>query len=388
VAAIALVGSVIGVAGVNGASAESTLRVLPAPTSGGIEEMSDDGSVVVGPNYLLTAEGVQSLDPIRADDGFSPFEVVTGVSGDGSTVMTRDLNPVYFTRLRDTTTLSFVATLSDEGPFFVSYDGRSAVHGEYTSGPVVAVRRDLDASLSEWIPRPSSLPAWDIYPWHPGVLVGDVSGDSNTILASVAVSGFDDSELMLWTPTSGSQVIQPLVGVDVREKTLSSNGRHVAFTTRAQGAPPTDNELYLMTDIGTPTLLDTSATMLLTVSEVSDDGSRILGTREGLHGVWDDGAFEDLATLLAAAGLDLGAFTQDLQALDMSPDGQRILGSSSDGANTQYWIADFGAVPEPGTGLLMGAGLAWLGRRRQRASAGDGRQRPTSRRGAAHHGES
>ncbi len=89
---------------------------------------------------------------------------------------------------------------------------------------------------------------------------------------------------------------------------------------------------------------------------------------EGDHAVFTgcDGDFRPMLEALIDAGIDLGAFDKDVRGYDISSDGSLLLGRSSDGATDRYWIANIGVVPEPGTGLLMVAGLVSLAVLRRR----------------------
>ncbi len=103
---------------------------------------------------------------------------------------------------------------------------------------------------------------------------------------------------------------------------------------------------------------------------ISDDGSTVIGNRtlgvpydpEPL--VWRRGREpESLRTLLELAGVDAAAFTLFEEVLDISADGRTILGrgryryENGRQRRYQYFLA---VIPEPGTALLVGLGLATL----------------------------
>lgn len=104
---------------------------------------------------------------------------------------------------------------------------------------------------------------------------------------------------------------------------------------------------------------------------VSDDGSIVVGryrTGPGVeHAVlWDvAGGAYPLEALLVGLGVDLSGWSQLESATAISADGTRIVGYGIDvDGNRQAWLA---VIPEPGTGLSIGLGLAVLAASRGRA---------------------
>ncbi|MFO0689940.1 MAG: PEP-CTERM sorting domain-containing protein [Myxococcota bacterium] len=97
---------------------------------------------------------------------------------------------------------------------------------------------------------------------------------------------------------------------------------------------------------------------------MSADGSIVVGgyqTGPGIeHAVlWDLAGFaHPLEALLAGLGVDLSGWSQLERATAISADGTRIVGYGIDvDGNRQAWLA---VIPEPGTGLSIGIGLALL----------------------------
>lgn len=104
---------------------------------------------------------------------------------------------------------------------------------------------------------------------------------------------------------------------------------------------------------------------------VSADGSVVVGHGRTDLGpdtafLWDpDHGMRSLqGALTDEYGLDLTGWTL-LYASDITPDGRTIVGTGIDpNGDVEAWIT---TIPEPGTALLLGAGLLGFSLRRQRA---------------------
>jgi hypothetical protein len=82
--------------------------------------------------------------------------------------------------------------------------------------------------------------------------------------------------------------------------------------------------------------------------------------------VWIDGEISSLAEHLTAAGLDVSG-RHFVYVDDLSPDGRTLVGS--DVLSNTGWLARDVPVPEPGAPLLLAAGVALLAAARARAKA-------------------
>ena len=115
-----------------------------------------------------------------------------------------------------------------------------------------------------------------------------------------------------------------------------------------------------------------------TVKAISGDGSTVIGDLIGAStsfrskaAVWTrEGGAQTLTVLLDALGLDLPDWNFENAILwDVSRDGKTLLGEANRivGSRAVMIRQSFLLViPEPGSGLLMGFGLAILARRRNR----------------------
>ena len=104
-------------------------------------------------------------------------------------------------------------------------------------------------------------------------------------------------------------------------------------------------------------------------SDVSADGRIVVGRGSSAAGqratIWDaTNGMRDLSIVLASLGVDLTGWTLT-QATSISADGLTIVGVGTNPSGlTEGWIA---VIPEPGTALLLGLGLAGLATRRSRS---------------------
>jgi len=93
---------------------------------------------------------------------------------------------------------------------------------------------------------------------------------------------------------------------------------------------------------------------------VSADGSTVVGADTIGAFIWDPtNGMRDLTQLLKGSGVDLSGWSL-IAATGVSADGTAIVGSGTDpSGNNEAWLAIL-PIPEPGTLLLLGSGIAGL----------------------------
>lgn len=100
-------------------------------------------------------------------------------------------------------------------------------------------------------------------------------------------------------------------------------------------------------------------------NDVSSDGSVVVGQGNSASGneafIWDaTNGMRNLKTVLVGLGLNLTGWTLT-SAKGISSDGNIIVGEGiNPSGDTEAWMADINAVPEPATLLLLGSALLGL----------------------------
>lgn len=210
-----------------------------------------------------------------------------------------------------------------------------------------------------------------------------VSADGARILIGLD-DGLGGSEASIWDAVNGVRGLGDLAGGAFASVALalSTDGSTVVGTGRVE---PSGSGR----DVGMRAMIWTEADGMRALGSlfgglydsvargVSADGSVVVGTdnwpasatgRIGLPPskafVWDEAnGMRALDVLLASLGIDLTGWNL-FEATAVSADGLTVLGRASDPSGTiQTFIA---VIPEPGTGLLFGLGIAWLASRGER----------------------
>ena len=205
-----------------------------------------------------------------------------------------------------------------------------------------------------------------------GVLLDDPSGPSSStaraisadgsVVVGVATSTGGDGEAFLWTAADGMVGLGDLPGGDFGSGAYGISADGSTVVGQALGA--SGREAFVWTsDDGMIGLGDLAGGNFQSIAnDASADGSTVVGQGRVESGtaafIWDEThGMRELQEVLIGLGLDLEGWTlRNAEAI--SDDGRTIVGSgfNPDGL-TEAWIA---VVPEPGTALLLGAGLLGL----------------------------
>lgn len=195
----------------------------------------------------------------------------------------------------------------------------------------------------------------------------DISADGSTVVGR-GLSG-NGLEAFVWDATNGMQGIGDLAGGGFSSfaSAVSADGQVVVG--RGSSASGLEAFLWDATN-GMQGLGDLpGGSFFSEANDVSADGSVVVGRGSSAAGqraiVWDaTNGMRDLSVVLASLGIDLTGWTLT-QATAISADGRTIVGVGTNPSGlTEGWIA---VIPEPGTALLLGLGLAGLATRRPAA---------------------
>jgi probable HAF family extracellular repeat protein len=263
----------------------------------------------------------------------------------------------------------------------VSGDG-SIVVGRGHTGPDRAFR---------WTEATGMVQIGDLPGGSADSIAGRISADGSTIIGSS--SSASGREAFRWTQATGMQGLGDLPGgtFESYANALTPDGSTIVGSSGVAGSAGTSadaREAFLWTAaagmIGLGDLpggIDWSAAY-----DVSADGKTIVGIGYGALPsppfppggsvqkavIWDPrfggGGIMELELVFQMLGIDLDGWVL-LDAVGVSADGNTIVGTAQKFGVKSGWIA---VIPEPGTGLLLGAGLLGLATRR-RAYAERGR---------------
>lgn len=310
------------------------LGTLPGNDAGHVEDISADGSTIVGYAYSSSIEafrwtsggGMVGLGALPGDDQSYAF----GVSADGSAVV-----------------------------------GES--HGNQLPEAFLWTSGGGMVGLG-FLPGGSSLSS----------RAAAISADGSTVTGnSLSASGF--YEPFRWTRDGGMVGLGIVPGEYHAARAISADGS-VIILEGQHGISRWTSDGGIAPFAAGP----------VQVADVSADGSIVVGT---LVAFGDDAVVVDaahdpvpLSALLAAEGIDLTGW--DLShATGISADGHTIVGyGTNPSGQTEAWLAVIGEVPEPGTALLVTTGVLGLAasRRRRANSSNSGLASVTLGSGSPH----
>ena len=338
-------------------------------------DVSADGSVVVGHSSSAFSETLLDipLEPFIWENGeirsLGPVEPSwplgffgAAVSGDGSTLFVGGFNNVFrwteasgFRRFPSPPSNEGQAFL-DSRPAAVSFDG-SIVTGDADVGVPFAYTWTEAAGL-ELLELPTIEGAIQ------DARARGITADGRTIVGGVGSDPrltargalrWDDGVLSEIVDTSGQVDLRSGFATDITPDGSVIVGR---VEDRSLG----EVALFRWED-GVAEIV--SSNVSFARFEVSADGRVIVGASDGEAILWDPvGGQRAIAELLTEElGLDLSGWTLT-EATGISDDGLTIVGNGiNPSGRPEGWVA---TIPEPGTGLLVVAGLLGLGGRRRR----------------------
>ncbi len=315
--------------------------------------ISGDGQIVVGEEGLWSPTLGDLGSPVVSADLVATNEDGSIVAGDFSRSLVReafvatDPTGVQTTGFRDLGYIINAAKAMSGNGAFVALDSVSPSGREY----------DL------WTPATNDFVEIDvtIVPGATPPILNDISN------GGVVVGRDGNAEAFRWGPVNGSGFLDVPVGSASEAAAISDAGDWIAGQAGTEAVRW--NAAGARSSLGVPGGLASWA------SSISGDGSTIGGGAFGFDGafLWTEpDGYQNLAVMLTAMGIDYGSpFWVLRDVVDISTDGRTIVGTrfNAGGGSAGFYFV----VPEPGTGLLLGLGLAALTRRRQPANPLPGR---------------
>ncbi len=343
------------------------LGVTPSSLAYGV---SADGTTVVGRSASAAGNGsfrwtsgtgIQSIGDIPGGQFSS---VAYDVSGDGAVVVGQGNNAFFqnvamlWTAGGGATSLGVLAGATNSQANGISADGTRVV-GQTGGG--------LNEAFV-WDSTNGMVGLGDL----PGGTVNSaalsISDDGSTIVGrSNSASGI---EAFRWDAVNGMQGLGDLPGGGTSSfaSSVSADGSVIA----GRGSSAGGFEAMIWDAVnGMQGLGDLAGgTFFSEAADISGDGSVVVGRSIGAAGqrafIWDaSNGMRDLSIVLGTLGIDLTGWVLS-DATGISADGLTIVGV---GTNPSGVVEGFVAViPEPGTALLMGLGLAGLAAGRRRSA--------------------
>ena len=338
--------------------------LIQVPTYGGtfyVHAVSGDGRVVAGEGNggspMLRWSNAEGFTPI-ADLPGSTGGHLNALSADGSVVVGGGNRPLlgreafYWTESTGSVQLGDLAGGGvDSTALDVSADG-SRIVGSVTSATHV--------EAAYWSPAGSLVPI-GVLPLIPDSRATGVSADGAVIAGLVGryVSNdqFNNELPFRWTQGEGMQQLDLLPGATSgRATAVSADGSAIVGRTGNEAVRWTDGGV-----MGLGGLVPSPLPPRSRPTGVSADGSVVVGWAINADDqqeafLWDEtNGMRSLQQVLLALGLDVADY-HFIEAVGVSDDGTRIAGRMVAPAGGQFGF--IALLPEPGTGILMGVGLA------------------------------
>jgi len=331
-------------------------------------DISDDGTTVVGQG--ASVPGNQAFRWNVAIAGLGDFaggayvSRANGTNADGSVVVGAGNNADFrneafiWTQSSGLVGLGFLSGSTGSTANDVSADGTRVVGGT-TIGRLEAFVWDATNGM---------VGLGDLAGGTLNSQAMDISADGLTIVGN-GTSG-SGSEAFIWDSTNGMQGLGDLAGGTFSSiaSAVSADGSVVV----GRGASDAGFEAMIWDATnGMVGLGDLAGGSYFSEAlDVSADGSVVVGRATGAAGqrafVWDaTNGMRELSTVLTGLGIDLTGWVLT-DATAISADGLTITGYGRQGTTVRSFIA---VIPEPGTALLMGLGLAGLASARKRPIA-------------------
>lgn len=344
-----------------------------------VRAISADGTTVVGSSrsasdfegFLWTAaQGMRTLGELSGGD--VDFHLLD-VSGDGSTVVGARPSSSGFEAVRWDASdgvrgLGFLPGGDGSGSAYAaSADGSiivghsfALINGSSSSWATTAFVWDATNGMRDFQPDPYD--ETSLYP----VNASDVSADGSVVVGSgESTSGLG---AFIWDAGNGLRELGELPGGSYYSIATGVSADGTTVVGESESAAGYEAFLW-DAERGLRGLGDLPGGEFRSrAAAVSADGSMAVGFSAGASGfeafLWDgDHGIRELRVVLSALGVDLEGWTLTT-AIDISADGRTIVGNGVNPEGfAESWIA---VIPEPGTGLLLGLGLAAIGAGRRR----------------------
>lgn len=340
---------------------------LGVPPSSLAYGVSGDGTTAVGRSasaagqgsFLWTSStGIQDIGDIPGGQFSS---VAYDASGDGAVVVGQG-NNAFFQSVAYVWTSSTGATGIGTLPGATS----SQANGVSTDGTKVAGQSGNGAFI--WDSTNGMQDLGDLPGGTTNSIGLGISGDGSTVVGrSTSGSGV---EAFRWDSTNGIQGLGDLTGGGFGSFASGVSADGSIIVGRGSSASGFEAMIWDATN-GMQGLGDLAGGSFFSeAADVSANGATVIGRSNSAAGqrafIWDaTNGMQDLSIVLATLGVDLTGWTLS-DATGISDDGLTIVGVGTNPSGVvQGWVA---VVPEPGTALLMGLGLAGLAAGKRRSA--------------------
>ncbi|MEZ4281277.1 MAG: PEP-CTERM sorting domain-containing protein [Myxococcota bacterium] len=345
-----------------GAASFTGLGGLGVPPSSLAYGVSGDGTTAVGRSasgagngaFVWTAStGIQSIGDIPGGQFSS---IAYDASGDGAVVVGQG-NDAFFLN----EAMMWTASTGATGLGFLPGGNSSQANAVSNDGTKIAGQTGAGRNEAFLWDATNGMQGLGDLPGGTTNSAGlDISGDGSTVVGRS--NGANGVEAFRWNAIDGMQGLGDLPGGSSSSfaSGVSADGSVVV----GRGSSASGFEAFRWDAIGGLQGLGDlpGGSFFSEATDVSGDGSIVVGRSNGAAGqraiLWDAAnGMRELSVVLAVLGIDLTGWTlTDISAI--SEDGLTIVGT---GTNPSGFSEGFIAViPEPGTAILMGFGLAGL----------------------------
>jgi uncharacterized membrane protein len=364
---LVLVSSLLIVSGA--ANAASFTGIGGLSTSGSLAYgVSADGTTVVGRSasaagqgsFLWTSStGIQSIGDIPGGQFSS---VAYDASGDGAVIVGQGNNPYY-------QNVAFVWT-SSTGATDIGYlPGATSSQANGVSDDGTKVAGQTGGGLNEafiWDSTNGMVGLGDLPGGTTNSAGFNISGDGSTVVGrSNSASGI---EAFRWDSTNGMQGLGDLAGGGFSSFASGVSSDGSIIVGRGSSAGGFEAMIWDATN-GMQGLGELpGGSFFSEAAAVSGNGGTVVGRSNSAAGrrafIWDaTNGMQEISVFLTTLGVNLAGWTLT-DATAISDDGLTIVGvGTNPNGVVEGWVA---VIPEPGTALLLGLGLAGLagGKRR------------------------
>ena len=342
---------------------------LGAPLTTFAFDVSADGTTVVGrsvsPAPAQAFRWTQATGMVGLGDlpGGLVSSVANGVSGDGGVVVGEGNNAFFSSEAfrwdstNGMTGLGVLSGATTSRANGISSDGAKIV-GQTGGGRNEAFLWDAANGMQG---------LGDLAGGSDSSIAFDISADGSTVVGrGTSASG---SEAFVWNAGGGMQGLGDLAGGAFNSFASGASADGSVVIGRGTSASGSEAFIWDATN-GMRGLGDLAGGRFLSqADDVTADGGIVVGYGNGASGqramIWDAAnGMQELSVFLTAMGIDVTGWVLS-EASAISDDGRVIVGTGTNpNGLSEAWIA---VIPEPGTALLLGLGLAALATGRRRA---------------------